>query len=85
VGRQDSREGQVVLGAAVIDDVLGVLLLALLYEFSRSGDLSLANVGRLALFVGLFFVLAPLAAKLHLSCSSAATTASRRCRGWSPR
>jgi Kef-type K+ transport system membrane component KefB len=64
VGRQDSREGQVVLGAAVIDDVLGVLLLALLYEFSRSGDLSLANVGRLAAFVGLFFVIAPLAAKL---------------------
>ena len=64
VGRQDSREGQVVLGAAVIDDVLGVLLLALLYEFSRSGDLSLVNVGRLAAFVGLFFLLAPVAAKL---------------------
>jgi Kef-type K+ transport system membrane component KefB len=64
VGRQDSREGQVVLGAAVIDDVLGVLLLALLYEFSRSGDLSLANVGRLAAFVGLFFLIAPVAAKL---------------------
>lgn len=64
VGRQDSREGQVVLGAAVIDDVLGVLLLALLYEFSRSGDLSFANVGRLAAFVGLFFVIAPVAAKL---------------------
>ena len=64
VGRQDSREGQVVLGAAVIDDVLGVLLLAFLYEFSRSGDLSLLNVGRLALFVGLFFFIAPVAAKL---------------------
>lgn len=64
VGRQDSREGQVVIGAAVIDDVLGVLLLALLYEFSRSGDLSLINVGRLGLFVGLFFFIAPVAAKL---------------------
>ncbi|MGB5834975.1 MAG: cation:proton antiporter [Thiohalocapsa sp.] len=63
VGRQDSREGQIVLGAAVIDDVLGVLLLALLYDFSRTGDLSLGNVGRLALFVGLFFILAPVAAK----------------------
>lgn len=64
VGRQDSQEGQVVLGAAVIDDVLGVLLLAFLYEFSKSGDLSLMNVSRLALFVGLFFFLAPVAAKL---------------------
>ncbi|MEO1078749.1 MAG: cation:proton antiporter [Pseudomonadota bacterium] len=64
VGRQDSREGQIVLGAAVIDDVLGVLLLALLYEFSQTGDLSLSNVGRLTLFIGLFFFLAPVLAKL---------------------
>lgn len=63
VHRQDSREGQIVLGAAVIDDILGVLLLAVLYDFSRTGDLSLGNLGRLALFIGLFFVLAPLAAK----------------------
>ena len=64
VGRQDSREGQIVLGAAVIDDVLGVLLLAFLYEFSQTGDLSLANVSRLTLFIGLFFFLAPVLAKL---------------------
>jgi len=64
VGRQDSREGQIVLGAAVIDDVLGVLLLAFLYEFSQTGDLSLANVGRLTLYIGLFFFLAPVLAKV---------------------
>ncbi|MDP5069545.1 MAG: cation:proton antiporter [Congregibacter sp.] len=64
VGRQDSREGQLVLGAAVIDDVLGVLLLAFLYEFAQTGDLSITNVGRLALLVGLFFVLAPVLAKI---------------------
>ncbi len=63
VGRQDSREGQIVLGAAVIDDVLGVLLLAFLYEFSQTGDLSVVNVARLAMFVGLFFLLAPMLAK----------------------
>lgn len=64
VGRQDSREGQIVLGAAVIDDVLGVLLLAFLYEFAQTGDLSITNVGRLSLLVGLFFVLAPVLAKV---------------------
>lgn len=64
VGRQNSREGQIVLGAAVIDDILGILLLALLYDFSASGDFSVANIGRLALFIGIFFVMAPLAAKL---------------------
>lgn len=64
VDRQHSREGQIVLGAAVIDDILGVLLLALLYDFSQSGELSAVNLGRLALFIGIFFVMAPLAAKL---------------------
>lgn len=64
VGRQNSQEGQIVLGAAVIDDILGVLLLALLYEFSRTGDLSLTNLGRLATFIGVFFIAAPLVAKL---------------------
>jgi len=66
VGRQDSREGQVVLGAAVVDDIMGVLLLALLYEFSSSGDFSLSNFVKLVTFLGLFFVTAPLAAKMML-------------------
>jgi Kef-type K+ transport system membrane component KefB len=64
VDRQDSREGQIVLGAAVIDDILGILLLALLYDFSSSGNLSAINLGRLVLFIGIFFVTAPLAAKM---------------------
>jgi len=64
VGRQDSREGQIVLGAAVIDDVLGVLLLAVLYDVSRSGDASLVNLGTLTLFIGTFFLLAPVVARL---------------------
>lgn len=64
VGRQSSSEGQIVLGAAVIDDLLGVLLLAVLYEFSRTGDLGLANLATLAFYIGIFFVIAPIAAKL---------------------
>jgi len=59
-----SQEGQIVLGAAVIDDVLGVVLLAVLYEFSLTGTVSIANAGRVLLFVGGFFLLAPLIAKL---------------------
>ena len=59
-----SREGQVVLGAAVIDDVLGVMLLALLYEFSIDGGINWLNSGKVLIFITAFFVLAPLAAKL---------------------
>lgn len=62
--RQHSHEAQVVLGAAVLDDVLGVLLLALLYEFSTGGGVSLVNTGKVLLFVTAFFVLAPAAAKI---------------------
>ena len=59
-----SQAGQIVLGAAVLDDVLGVILLAVLYEFSSSGGISLFNIGKVFLFVGAFFVLAPIAAKM---------------------
>lgn len=62
--RQQSPEGQIVLGAAVLDDVLGVLLLALLYEYSVGGGVSLMNTGKVLIFVVAFFVLAPVAAKL---------------------
>ncbi|MFQ5642681.1 MAG: cation:proton antiporter [Thiogranum sp.] len=62
--RQHSKEGQIVLGAAVLDDVLGVVLLALLYEFSVGGGVSLVNTGKVLIFVGAFFVLAPVAARL---------------------
>jgi len=62
--RQQAPEGQIVLGAAVLDDILGVVLLALLYEFSIGGGVSLLNASKVLLFVGAFFVLAPVAAKL---------------------
>jgi Kef-type K+ transport system membrane component KefB len=62
--RQQAPEGQIVLGAAVLDDVMGVVLLALLYEFSIGGGVSLLNTGKVLVFVGAFFVLAPVAAKL---------------------
>ncbi|HID81811.1 MAG TPA: cation:proton antiporter [Chromatiales bacterium] len=62
--RQHSEEGQIVLGAAVLDDVLGVILLALLYEYSVGGGVSLINTGKVVAFVAVFFVLAPIMAKL---------------------
>jgi Kef-type K+ transport system membrane component KefB len=62
--RQQSAEGQIVLGAAVLDDVLGVVMLALLYEFSFGDGVNLINAGKVLVFIGAFFVLAPVAAKL---------------------
>jgi len=62
--RHRSYEGQIVLGAAVIDDLMGVFLLAVLYEFAISGSVDLVNSGKIFLYVGSFFVLAPIAAKM---------------------
>jgi Kef-type K+ transport system membrane component KefB len=63
LGQAQSREAGIVLGAAVLDDVVGVILLAFLYEFSTKGGISLVNTGRVALFIGLFMLLAPVAAR----------------------
>lgn len=64
LNRQASTEGQIVLGAAVVDDILGVVLLALLYEYSIGGGVSIGNTSKVLVFIAAFFVLAPIAAKL---------------------
>lgn len=64
LNRHQSAEGQIVLGAAVLDDVLGVVLLALLFEFSQGGGINLVSAGKVLLFISAFFVLAPAVAKL---------------------
>lgn len=63
VGRQNSAEGQIVLGAAVLDDILGVLLLAFLFNFSSTGELDLAGTAQLTILIVAFFLFAPVAAK----------------------
>lgn len=62
--RQHSHESHIVLGAAVIDDMIGVVLLALLYEFAAEGGVDLFNAGKVLLFISIFLVFAPIAAKL---------------------
>jgi Kef-type K+ transport system membrane component KefB len=71
LGRDTATEGQVVLGAAVLDDVLGVITLAVLSQFGSSGEVSAAAVGRIIFFVLAFVFLAPLAAKLATGVISA--------------
>jgi len=63
IGRHQSREGQIVVGAAVIDDLLGIFLLAVLYQLSTSGTVDVYSVGKIVLLVGVFFIAAPVVAK----------------------
>ena len=53
--KSHSREGQIVLGAAVLDDVLGVILLGLLYEFSIGGGINWVNSAKVPVLVSAYF------------------------------
>lgn len=53
LGRRHSDEAQIVIGAAVLDDILGVLALAFLYQFAVEGPVSfraLAEVSALSCY-----------------------------------
>jgi Kef-type K+ transport system membrane component KefB len=55
-GRLDSREARIVLGAAVIDDVLGLVILAVVTGFVQSGNVSAGDVGKIVLQAFAFLV-----------------------------
>jgi len=50
----DSNEGKVILGAAVIDDVLGLIILSVLAGIVEFGKVSFFNIGKISLFSILF-------------------------------
>ncbi|MBI5890256.1 MAG: cation:proton antiporter [Nitrosomonadales bacterium] len=64
LGKRHSDEAQIVIGAAVLDDILGVLVLALLYQFAVEHQVSTRAVSEVGLYILLFMLLAPLVAKL---------------------
>lgn len=64
LNKHSSPEGQIVLGAAVIDDLLGIFLLAIIYEFATSGQVDVSNIASIVFYVSVFFMLAPILAKL---------------------
>jgi Kef-type K+ transport system membrane component KefB len=61
--RGKSREGHIILGAAVLDDIMGVLLLAILFNFITSGSVDIAGTAKILLFMTVFFMIAPTVAK----------------------
>lgn len=61
--KQGSHESQIILGAAVLDDIIGIVILALLYDFSSSGEVNLWHAGEVLVLILLFFAIAPVAAK----------------------
>ncbi len=54
--RLNTREARTILGAAMIDDILGLIILALVSSLVVSGDIKLSFITRTVLSAGLFFV-----------------------------
>ncbi len=63
LGRDQSKEGRIILGAAVLDDIMGVLLLAILFNFVVSGSVDIVGTSKILLFMVVFFMIAPTVAK----------------------
>jgi Kef-type K+ transport system membrane component KefB len=54
-----SAAGQIILGAAVIDDIVGVILLSVLFNFASSGELSISSILILFIMIACFIILSP--------------------------
>ncbi|WP_250122515.1 cation:proton antiporter [Chroococcidiopsis sp. CCMEE 29] len=64
LGRLNSKEGQIILGAAVIDDVLGIIVLAVVASLAKTGEVDVSNVIYLIISASGFLVGAILLGKV---------------------
>ncbi|MFN3976317.1 MAG: cation:proton antiporter [Aquificaceae bacterium] len=64
LGKMKERFAQIVLGAAVLDDIFGVIVLAGLYEFSREGVVHFDALIMLILYIATFFIFSPILAQI---------------------
>lgn len=44
IGQLKSKEGQIIVGAAVIDDILGIIVLAVVASLAKTGEIDILNV-----------------------------------------
>ena len=58
LGYLRTREGQIVIGAAVLDDILGIVILAVVVSLAAGGSLDIAPIAQLVVAAVLFVVVA---------------------------
>jgi Kef-type K+ transport system membrane component KefB len=56
LGRLQSKEGQIIVGAAVIDDVLGIIVLAVVASLAKTGEVDVLNAVYLIIGATVFLV-----------------------------
>jgi Kef-type K+ transport system membrane component KefB len=56
IQRLSSREGQIIIGAAVLDDILGIIVLAVVGSLAKTGEVQISNVAYLIVSAVVFLV-----------------------------
>jgi len=51
-----SREGQIIIGAAVLDDVLGIIVLAVVASLAKTGEIEISRIVYLIVGAGVFLI-----------------------------
>lgn len=54
--RLSSREGQIIIGAAVLDDVLGIIVLAVVASLAKTGEIQVSNIIYLVVGASIFLI-----------------------------
>jgi Kef-type K+ transport system membrane component KefB len=63
LGKLSSTEGQIILGAAIADDILGIVILAVVASLAKKGEVDVTNIIYLVLSAVAFTVIAIVFAK----------------------
>ncbi|NJN73841.1 MAG: cation:proton antiporter [Limnothrix sp. RL_2_0] len=56
LGQLTTKEGQIIIGAAVLDDVLGIIVLAVVASLAKTGEVQIVNTIWLIVSAGTFLV-----------------------------
>ncbi len=56
IGQLTSKEGQIIIGAAVLDDVLGIIVLAVVASLAKTGEVQISNIIYLIISAGVFLI-----------------------------
>jgi Kef-type K+ transport system membrane component KefB len=75
--KHQTRTAKIVLGAAVLDDLVGVVILAVLYDFAVKGEINIINTVKILGFIAIFLLIAPVITKLFVPLISRLSSSSR--------
>ncbi len=56
LGQLSSEEGQIIIGAAVLDDILGIVILAVVASLAKTGEIQVSNIVYLVISAGVFLI-----------------------------